>query len=134
MAIAWSDNLLMLGVEDIDADHKQKIEALNRVDFLIEQEAEPEVVAKALHDLMTGTVEHFAREEKLMRRTKYPALPAHAELHREFLERLGKLHAASFHGQGQMDARAELDFFSDWMSAHIQNADRNFVHWLHPEK
>jgi len=107
---------------------------LNRVDFLVEQEAEPEVIAKALLSLITGTAEHFEREEKLMRRTKYPALPAHAELHREFLGRILKLHAASFKGSMHMDARAELDFFSDWMSVHIQNADRNFVHWLHPEK
>ncbi len=133
MAIIWSDGIYRLGVEDIDTDHHKKVEALNTVEFLIENDAEAAVIAKALGDLIKGAAEHFAREEDLMRRTKYPALSKHAELHKEFLERLSRLHAASFNDEQQIDARAELDFFSDWMSVHIQNADRNYVHWLHPE-
>jgi hemerythrin-like metal-binding protein len=133
MPIVWSDSIYRLGVEDIDVDHRHKIEALNKVEFLIENGAEPDVVAKALDELIKGTAEHFSHEEKLMKRTKYPAIGKHAELHHEFLERLRRLHADNFSNGGQVDARAELDFFSDWMSVHIQNADRNYVHWLHPE-
>jgi hemerythrin-like metal-binding protein len=133
MPIHWNDNIYRLGVEDIDHDHRHKIDILNTVEFLLNNGAAQDVIAKALDELIKGTAEHFQREEKLMRRTKYPALDKHAELHREFLERLCKLHADNFRGEGQIDARAEIDFFSDWMSVHIQNADRNYVHWLHPE-
>ncbi|CAA6605760.1 hypothetical protein MTBLM1_60293 [Rhodospirillaceae bacterium LM-1] len=134
MAIEWNERVFRLGVDDIDADHHRKIEALNKVEFLIESEAEASVIAKALDELIKRAAEHFAREEELMRRTRYPALDKHIELHKEFLERLSSLHASSFSAEKQTDARAELDFFSDWMSVHIQNADRNYVHWLHPER
>lgn len=133
MTIVWNDETYRLGVEDIDTDHKGKIEALNQVEHLIEEHAPPDHVASALDALIGRTAEHFAHEEALMRRTKYPAVAKHAELHAEFLERLKHLHASSFKGDGQIDARAELAFFADWMSVHIQNADRNYVHWLHPE-
>lgn len=133
MTIVWNDEAHCLGLEDIDADHMKKIEAINKVESLIDSQAASQKIGQALEDLIQGTASHFAREEDLMRRTKYPALTKHAELHKEFLERLGRLHASSFKNDQQIDARAELEFFSDWMSVHIQNADRNYVHWLHPE-
>lgn len=133
MAVIWNDNNLELGIADVDADHKRKIDALNKVEFLLDNDAESSVVAKALDELLKGTAEHFAREEVLMRRTKFPRIAEHQALHSEFLDRLSRLHAASYKGDELIDARAEIDFFSDWMSAHIQNADRDFVRWLHPE-
>ncbi|MBF0167251.1 MAG: hemerythrin family protein [Alphaproteobacteria bacterium] len=133
MVIAWNEGAFCLGIEDIDADHKKKIEAINKVEDLIDSRAASTIIATALQELIDGTASHFAREEDLMRRTKYPALANHAELHAEFLDRLGQLHAASFKDEAQIDARAELDFFADWMAVHIQNADRNYMHWLKPE-
>lgn len=133
MAVVWNDNNLELGVVDLDADHKRKVDALNKVEFLLDNGAEMFAIAKALDELLKGTSEHFAREEELMRRTGYSDRGEHADLHAEFLARLSKLHARSFKGEAVVDARAEIDFFSEWMSTHIQNADRAFVRWLHPE-
>ena len=46
----------------IPADAKHLDEAHAFLNYLMK----PEVIAKALHSLITGTAEHFVREEKLM--------------------------------------------------------------------
>lgn len=79
----WNDSL-SLGVESIDADHKQLFAILHHVLRLLsfeEKEKNEFACREALDFLAKYTVRHFAREEAFQREIGYAGYAMHKELH-----------------------------------------------------
>lgn len=130
MPVVWSDKDMNIGVESIDADHKQLIDLINTVEEVALKRASPQALEMVLNRLALYVNRHFAREEELMRKAGFPQIEAHEEQHAQFSERVCKLTADFFVNASGADAKEILGFLSDWLLNHIQHRDREFLPWL----
>lgn len=121
---AWSEALAIDGSQ-IDFQHRQLLDAMADLDDALiggGQERIDEVLA-FLH-LYADT--HFADEERALELIAWPGLAEHRRLHALFRQRLAQLgHACR--GGDRAAARELLAFLGDWLTAHIQGADRQFA-------
>ncbi len=125
----WKPNL-SLGDAAIDSDHKRMIDLSNRLHFMTLAGDDTEAVSEVLAELLTYVRVHFAREEAMMRRCRYPGLRDHQRCHREFASRLRSF-VADFEADPELfDMSAFYDFVAEWMLVHVLDEDMKLVPFL----
>jgi hemerythrin-like metal-binding protein len=83
-------------------------------------------LGKVLDRLITYTVAHFAEEERLMERYRYPRLVAHKAEHEALTKKVRQL-------SGEMEKGAAIltvdvmDFLESWLTKHIQHSDMQYA-------
>ncbi len=126
MIIGWRDDYA-IGHPDIDGDHRALMDALA---ILSTGYCETDLVDTQIKMLERYTIEHFAREERLMRQIGYPEIDRHLALHEQFrasVRRLRTLWAGVNTPEIQTEIVREL---SQWLENHILVADRDYGKWL----
>lgn len=128
--INWVDSL-SVGVELIDAQHKQMISFVNElIDSLREGKAEKEV-DRAVEFLDDYAQKHFAAEEELMAKTTYPAMQSHIRQHESFRKEVSivkrELESGVPPGMLLMRVRKSL---ADWFVNHINNVGRSMARFV----
>jgi len=117
--VQWDDALL-IGVEQIDAQHKSLVFMLNTLhEASVAGDAAivPEIITK----LKEYALMHFATEERYMKRNKYPDLFDHMSEHAFFVSKIKDFTATT---SPQIDMLpAVLDFLKKWLVEHISNID-----------
>ncbi len=129
LALQWS-SALSLGVPDLDAQHR---ELFDRVDRLLDSmlhgdRGEASTLAAFLRD---HVVLHFAAEEQLMRELHYPDAARHAEEHHAFAASILVLDSA-FREQGttpDLVLRLEHEVVA-WLRDHVYVADVALGHFV----
>ncbi|SMH33636.1 bacteriohemerythrin [Azospirillum agricola] len=120
--VAW-DETMSVGVAVLDDEHKRLLDLFNG---LLESGITPanrEELSALLVSLRDYVAVHFAREEALMERRRYPDLDAHIAAHRYFEGEVDKLHA-DFDGDNTTMLRMDLILLlKDWFVEHIQETD-----------
>jgi len=110
-------------ISEIDAEHK----ALFR---LIE---ELQMARRARHEILRSTVarlrEHFAHEERLMRTSRYDALPWHKEQHDGARRRIQLFVKRIEHGDRGASGEM-LEYLAAWLGSHVPVADRMMAAYL----
>lgn len=124
MAIAWTPRLAV-GVEQIDAQHRELFDRINKLLAAMESQQGQAEVARVVDFLGDYVVTHFGAEERLMQRHAYPDYRAHKQLHDDFVKVLGGLRAELVR-QGPSAALAvQLNHrVGDWLIDHIGRTDR----------
>jgi hemerythrin len=126
--IIWSDEM-SVGIETLDADHKELIRLINRL-------ADDEVrrnhttLGEVVNKLMDYVAYHFEREEEFLEEKGYPALAHHAELHEGMNKYVGDLirsRRAAFQGPPGKEIH---DYLADWLKSHILIEDMKYAKWL----
>jgi hemerythrin len=127
MALSW-DPRLAVGVTIIDQQHKELIAALNALLDAMATSRGKEEVGKLLSFLGEYTVSHFAAEEALMARSRYPGAAAHQGEHQAFIREFKAL-AADFAKAGPTTGLAiKLNGrVCSWLRDHIGGADRQLA-------
>ena len=74
--VEWSD-VLSVGIEEIDAQHKVLVDLVNEMHQAIHQRRGSDAVREILAQLADYTRIHFAVEESLMRILGYPGYDDH---------------------------------------------------------
>ena len=113
-----------VGVVEIDAQHKELVDRLNAMVSMGHDAASKEEAQKTLNMLEEYIVKHFADEEALQRKNKYPEYESHKKLHQVFIAEFEKLkkefeingHSLKF----TMDLNNTL---INWIVKHIKSAD-----------
>lgn len=128
-AIVWSE-MMSVGVPVLDADHKTLIGLINNLHRSVGDREEYATLGSVLKALEDYADHHFAREERVMEVCKYPALEAHAQMHR----RLSK-HVRDLKGRYDLDRSAVrakdcLDFLHNWLIEHICSTDMDYRSWV----
>lgn len=115
----WSDDYL-LGIEEIDAQHKGFFEATHRLyEAILNCEGEKAVEGTSAF-LKDYARRHFQAEEAFMDRHGFPGLEDHKRLHTAFLEGLDSLlHDLQVFGPSQHLADRALEIAQDWLLDHI---------------
>lgn len=120
----WKDSFA-LGLPEVDGEHRQFFEIMNRCARIASQGATPTEVQLVLQELATYARLHFAHEEAALDRVGYPELDLQQAEHRRFsreLERIRDLESPSM--------LAALALTRDWLLQHIMGSDRRYVAWI----
>jgi len=130
----WSEKY-MLGVEEIDAQHKRFFDATQELYFKILNSAGEEAVQESLGFLKKYAIEHFATEEAMMEKHGYPGLAEHKKEHAAFIERLEGLadEFDVFKAPTQEMADKILQLSQDWLLEHIADEDTHYAPYVKKE-
>jgi hemerythrin len=78
--IRWMD-ILETGVPEIDSDHRQLVTAFNALVTMSTQEGCQDAITQGVADIAQLLRKHFAREEAVMKRHRFPRIEAHRKEH-----------------------------------------------------
>ncbi len=126
-AIAWSDDL-NLGIEEIDRQHCQIVEFINRLTHA-RQHGDGHIVAEVLEGLIAYTLSHFAFEEALMEDAGYPLIRAHRAVHESFARRVQLYHDRLRAGDDITEELSALLY--RWLFHHIKHDDASYAKAVH---
>lgn len=120
--VAW-DESMSVGVAVLDDEHRNLLDLFNG---LLESGITPanrEELSALLTSLRDYVAVHFAREEALMERRRYPDLDAHIAAHRYFADEVEKL-SNGYDSDNTTMLRMDLILLlKDWFVEHIQATD-----------
>lgn len=126
---------LETGQAQIDEEHRALVAALNRLHAAADRDRAE--VERALAFLRDYTVTHFAAEEELMLRHRYPGTAAHFAAHADLVLRLSDLlaeHRAVRQepgkGAGEGALAGVLAFLESWLVEHILRQDQDLGSFL----
>jgi len=122
--MTWNDSF-SVGVRVLDDQHKRLVNTLNDLHAAMIAGRERAVSGPLLRTLVEYTHEHFAAEEELMMRTKYPRLAAHRVKHKDLTQKV--MQFVQRYERGELALNVELlMFLRDWLTTHIQKEDRDY--------
>lgn len=119
MHLQWRD-ILEIGVEEMDADHRHLVELLNRVQDASEDD-DRQAALEILYQLEQFTADHFAREEAMMAQIHYRLADQHRQEHQRLFYEV-KAQIADLE-RGRIVAGAVSVFLQRWLLRHIAGAD-----------
>ncbi len=119
--IKWAPQFAV-GIDEIDRDHQRLISLLNQLHTAVTQGRADNLLNQMLCDLNEYACKHFAYEEALMNRYKYPYFQEHLYRHDEFREELREL-AAKDNNMKTMLSIELLEFLKEWVKDHILRED-----------
>jgi hemerythrin-like metal-binding protein len=120
----WNAAKFGLGVHDMDDEHQQLIDLMNKLHALYAAHAPASEQGQALTALLNFTGKHFKDEEAYMEKIKFPGLRVHQGVHRQLLERMNGF-AQNFKTQGKLGDDLFV-FLRMWLSAHICGIDMKY--------
>ena len=120
--LVWSDEYC-INVAEIDEQHKQLLEHVNKLHAGVEAQIDKEDLRQLVLDLVEYTRFHFASEEKLMKQHGMENSKKHHKEHKLLLKYLG--HIVDAISEGKRPAfYSEYDVSNDWFLAHIMGFDK----------
>ncbi len=119
--ITWTD-AFSVGVTRLDEQHKRLIGMINRLMGGSRARARSESVSELLADMADYASEHFATEEELLRRYRYPLLDSHLAAHDSFRENTTQFCLAMTLGVEAIPEHM-LKYLRAWLLHHILEDD-----------
>jgi hemerythrin-like metal-binding protein len=125
--IEWREQFA-IGLPEIDHEHRQLIEEINRLHARLAAGAGIDEVTEVLGGIESGISAHFALEEKNMQRLGYDGYAAHKADHESLLDDI--LDIADGLGQESYDPGVLSRRLDDWFGVHFRNHDAKLHAWL----
>lgn len=126
--IVWSD-ILDIGVEEINEDHRKLVGIFNILNHAVQQGESPEYLAATLEELINCTVWHFSHEERLMLKHRYSETAEHRTEHRDLIDSARELQRELLDSHGTM-VDDHIAFLERWLTEHILTADMRLGAYL----
>ncbi len=79
------------GISSVDQQHRKLVDMANKLIEATKNDANSEKIAGQLDSLIRHVVHHFEHEEKMLELIGFPEAVRHAGIHRELVEKAGKL-------------------------------------------
>ena len=116
----------MFDVSEIDQQHQELVNLLNRLNDAVKNNESREDIYRIIDDVIAFTRLHFATEEQLMIQSGYTEIEWHKDKHKQLIQ-------DALHLKGKLAYVGE-EMFTDWLNhwpfarvlAHIQYADKQF--------
>jgi len=122
--IKWTDDL-SIGHEEIDEQHREWINIINRLNITLLDDSENPSFHKLFEDVVYYTDYHFTAEEALMEEHSYAGLENHRKLHNYFKEAI-LAHIQALQSGKQKDVSLVMDSLKKWLINHIRKEDMEF--------
>ncbi len=132
--MVW-DNSLVLGVEEVDEQHREIFRHFEKLSTACQSGQGEEVLDEVLTFLDDYVARHFSSEEALMERHRYPKLPEQREQHAIFRQVIEELHNRSREGLHGHELSLAIDRqLVRWLIQHIRSFDRELAEYIaaHP--
>lgn len=126
--IVWGD-VLSVGIDEIDDDHRKLISTFNMLNRAVSQGEAYDYIAAVLEELINCTVWHFSHEERLMLKYRYGGIEAHKEEHRELIDSAKELQQEILESKGGM-TEEHLEGLERWLTEHILTTDMRLGDYL----
>ena len=127
--IPWTDQIC-IGIQEIDEQHKQLVELINRLYDAMTQGADRQQAAnEILQELMQYTIVHFAVEESLFRIFDYPDYETHRERHQQLRDQVIDINKRVQAGERLITPEL-LFFLRKWITSHIMVEDKAYGPFL----
>lgn len=125
---------MSVGDAAIDEDHRHLVDLVNTFEQAVGGAINHKRVARVLLGLVEYTGEHFAREEALQLRIRYPFHDSHRRSHRDVLKKLSDIvdvYTRTPDGPERDSMVANLGaFLKEWLVDHIIQSDLRMKPYL----
>jgi hemerythrin len=115
--LEWRDEY-STGIEDVDDEHRDLIDIVNRLHALMLATDSKLTVPAFIDGLIKGVSAHFALEERIMDESGYPESARHREDHERLLDELREFKAA-FARAEEVDSVELAMRLEPWFSRHL---------------
>lgn len=122
--MTWDDSL-DVGVDAMNHEHRDILDAMNKIYDARAKGVTGAVIDNLVTRLGAITHHHFADEEAFMKRVGYPELDRHKALHSRLLEQFGA-HAQQIKSAGGVPDDAFFHFLKFWLTSHIKGIDTKY--------
>ena len=126
--IVW-DEILSVGVEEIDEDHRKLLNIFNILNHSVMAEESSDYLAATLAELINCTVWHFSHEERLMLKHRYEGIEEHKAEHQELINSAKELQQEILQADKPM-VDEHIEFLERWLTEHILTADLRLGSYL----
>ena len=120
------DDECLFGEPEIDHQHLELMHMLNELNDSVRRNDPPEDVTRLFDGLISYAEMHFAAEEQMMDKYRYPERGMHKNEHRRLIEEAHYLKEKLARG-GEL---LVLQSLKDWLLAHIIHVDKPFMEYL----
>lgn len=120
----WTDELSVEDAE-LDEQHQKLVDLLNELYHAMRTGKGNAILGEVLDKVITYTSEHFAHEEHICAKCKFPDLAAHREAHKQLLDEVHTLKNRFEAGEVLLSVKA-LDFLKHWVADHIVQQDKKY--------
>jgi hemerythrin len=129
--VEW-DNRFLVGIQLIDDQHKELVRLIN--DFYLGCFTEDENAKLHFKLTVYGLVNyikyHFASEEQVLERIRYPDINAHKRQHSEFVRELLE-RLEHFEQNRVFSIKNFIRYLRDWMVTHMTLIDKKYATYIH---
>ncbi len=125
----WRDTM-EIGVGKLDADHKGLLDIMNLLYDAIQDHRGQDVLGPLIDRLVDAYNVHFAHEDKLFQRTRYPLARQHRAEHDLLRDRLGAIRDQHRVKPDASISLSTLAFLRDYLVGHIQGFDTQFAEFV----
>jgi len=126
--IKWDDSLL-IGVEEIDNQHKRLFLLINRLQQKLTAGHGKDALEETLQALIQYVYNHFSREDAFMASNNYPEIEEHRKEH-AFFAKTVKGYQEKYRDDYPLLARDILIFLSSWYRNHIGKTDKKIGEYI----
>ena len=118
-------NDCLIGVSEIDDEHKRLFELIEEVDAAVKNDADSLSTAlELITELKQYAVNHFAHEERYMENIHDPELGRQKKEHAAFVEKVNSYRLADVTDSSAKEVILELlEYLSKWLMGHILGSD-----------
>lgn len=126
--IAWGE-VLSVGLDEIDDDHRKLINIFNILNHAVTDGESPEYLAAILEELINCTVWHFSHEERLMLKYGYEQTDEHKTEHQELIQGAKELQQKILQ-EDKPVADEDIEALERWLTGHILTSDMKLGSYL----
>lgn len=113
----------------LDAQHQRLVALVDKLEQDLAADSEDVVVEDVLHSLVQYTIYHFAEEEDLMHKHRFPGLPAHRLEHHDLTMKIAR--AEEEYKSGKQDVLPSLaQYLRSWLENHVLQVDQQYSEFL----
>ena len=116
----------LLGVPEIDRQHQELADMINRLNDAVKHDASAEVAVHLFDGMISNARSHFEAEERLMEKYGYIEDEAHKQGHQRLIGEANYLRGKFLQG----DELLVLQSLKDWLLTHTLDTDREFASYL----
>ncbi|NJD38551.1 MAG: bacteriohemerythrin [Geobacter sp.] len=128
-ALEWDDSF-STGIQKFDNEHKALFKMVNDLHDAMQQKRSKEAIGQILRELADYTVNHFAGEEELFAKTRFPEEEAHKRLHKALVDQVVEL-IGKFQSGETLLTQDVISFLQKWLIDHIKGQDKKYGPHLH---
>lgn len=123
--IQWEEKY-MLGITEIDMQHKKLVKMLNDMHDAMKEGKSKEILSKILDDMVAYTKTHFTTEERYFDRFNYEKASEHKGEHSQFVEKVLDFKSEYDEGKTMISIQI-LTFLKTWLTKHIMGSDKKYA-------